>query len=99
MTDPAAVGPVVCPVCAGPWVDGRIAVPIVGALRFVYRLGTNEVATEVAARMCQECGHVDLRARNPEVIVRAQQAAAQGRTRPRWTPRARPEPAPVRRTE
>jgi hypothetical protein len=83
-------------VCTGPWVDGRIAVPIVGTLRFVYRLGTNEVATEVAARMCQECGHVDLRARDPETIVRAREAATLGRTRPRWTPRARPAPAPRR---
>jgi hypothetical protein len=92
MTTPAAHGPAACPVCAGPWVDGRIAVPIVGTLRFVYRLGTNEVATEVAARMCQECGHVDLRARDPQTIVRAREAATRGRTRPRWTPTARPVP-------
>ena len=84
MTD----GPAQCPECAGPWVDGRIAVPIVGSLRFVYRLGTNEVTTEVSARMCQACGHVDLRARDPQTIVRAQQAAAQGRTLQRWGPRA-----------
>ena len=82
----------VCPVCAGSWVDGRISVPIVGALRFVYRLGTNEVTTEVVARMCEDCGHVDLHARDPELIVRARRAATQGRTRLRWTPTARPAP-------
>jgi hypothetical protein len=71
-----------CPSCGGQWVDGRIAVPIVGALRFVYRLGTNEVATEVSARMCGDCGAVELRARDPETIVRAQRAAAQGRAKP-----------------
>jgi Zn-finger nucleic acid-binding protein len=71
-----------CPSCGGQWVDGRIAVPIVGSLRFVYRLGTNEVATEVAAQMCGDCGAVQLRARDPEAIVRAQRAAAQGRTKP-----------------
>jgi hypothetical protein len=70
------------PSCGGQWVDGRIAVPIVGSLRFVYRLGTNEVATEVAAQMCGDCGAVQLRARDPEAIVRAQRAAAQGRAKP-----------------
>jgi Zn-finger nucleic acid-binding protein len=71
-----------CPTCGGQWIDGRIAVPIVGSLRFVYRLGTSEVSTEVAARMCGDCGAVQLRARDPEAIVRAQRAAAQGRARP-----------------
>jgi Zn-finger nucleic acid-binding protein len=71
-----------CPSCRGQWIDGRIAVPIVGSLRFVYRLGTNEVATEVAAQMCGNCGAVQLRARDPEAIVRAQRAAAQGRAKP-----------------
>jgi Zn-finger nucleic acid-binding protein len=68
-----------CPSCGGEWVDGRIAVPIVGSLRFVYRLGTNEVATEVAAQMCGDCGAVQLRARDPQAIVRAQRAAAHAR--------------------
>ena len=49
-----------CPSCGGQWIDGRIAVPIVGSLRFVYRLGTNEVTTEVAARMCG-CGRATRR--------------------------------------
>lgn len=70
-----------CP-CGGQWIDGRIAVPIVGSLRFAYRLGTTEVTTEVAARMCETCGAVQLRARDPEAIVRAQRAAAQGRAKP-----------------
>lgn len=83
MTDPAPPHGG-CPQCGGAWIDGRIAVPIVGGLRFVYRLGTNEVTTEVAAQMCEDCGHVGLRARRPELIKRAQNAAAQGRTRPRW---------------
>ena len=76
-----------CPSCGGQWIDGKIAVPIVGSLRFVYRLGTNEVATEVAARMCGDCGAVQLRARDPEAIVRAQRAAAQGRAKP-WPMRS-----------
>jgi hypothetical protein len=71
-----------CPSCGGEWIDGKIAIPIVGSLRFVYRLGTNEVATEVAARMCGDCGTVQLRARDPEAIVRAQRAAAHGKARP-----------------
>ena len=49
--------------------------PIVGGLRFTYRLGTNEVTTEVAARMCGGCGQVDLRAREPDLIRRAEQAS------------------------
>lgn len=89
MTKP--VPPDTCPLCGGPWIDGRIAVPIVGSLRFVYRLGTNEVATEVAARMCESCGHVGLRARDPELIGRARRAATHGRAVQRWalrTPRS-----------
>ena len=70
-------------------IDGRIAIPIVGSLRFVYRLGTNEVATEVVAQMCSDCGHVVLRGREPDLIRRAEAASA--RIRPgRWirrTPR------------
>lgn len=64
-----------CPSCGGRWIDGRIAVPIVGSLRFTYRLGTTEVATEVAARMCEGCGAVALRARDPQAIARAHRAA------------------------
>jgi Zn-finger nucleic acid-binding protein len=75
-----------CPSCGGQWIDGRIAVPIVGSLRFAYRLGTTEVTTEVAAKMCENCGAVQLRARDPETIVRAQRAAAHGRARP-WPAR------------
>jgi Zn-finger nucleic acid-binding protein len=71
-----------CPSCGGQWVDGRIAVPIVGSLRFSYRLGTTEVTTEVAARMCEGCGTVQLRASDPEAIVRAKRAGAQGRAKP-----------------
>jgi hypothetical protein len=77
-----------CPSCGGEWVEGRIAVPIVGSLRFVYRLGTNEVATEVAARMCGECGLVHLRARDPGSIVRAARAAALRRPARPWSLRS-----------
>lgn len=88
MTEPVATDTGVrsegCPLCGGPWIDGRIAVPIVGSVRFVYRLGTNEVSTEVAARMCEACGHVGLRAREPGLISRAQQANTQSRTVQRW---------------
>lgn len=79
-----------CPSCGGQWIDGRIAVPIVGSLRFVYRLGTNEVTTEVAARICGECGAVELRARDPEAIVRAQRAAAHAPVKP-WSLRSKKE--------
>jgi hypothetical protein len=68
-----------CPLCGGRWIDGRIAIPIVGSLRFVYRLGTNEVATEVIARMCKDCGHLELRARDPDLIRRAEEASTQAR--------------------
>lgn len=80
-----------CPSCGGEWIDGRIAVPVVGSLRFTYRLGTTEVATEVGARMCEGCGTVQLRARDPEAIVRAQRASAQGRAKP-WPLRSRKGP-------
>jgi len=73
-----------CPLCAGQWIDGRVAIPIVGSLRFVYRLGTNEVATEVTARMCKDCGHVELRGREPDLIRRAEQASVQARPTQRW---------------
>ena len=73
-----------CPVCRGRWIDGRVSIPIVGSLRFVYRLGTNEVATEVTARMCTDCGHVELRGRQPDLIRRAEQAATQARPTQRW---------------
>ena len=69
-----------CPECHGQLIDGKIAIPIVGSLRFVYRLGTNEVSTEVVARMCSNCGHVALRGRDPDLIRRAE--AASGQIRP-----------------
>jgi hypothetical protein len=74
-----------CPLCQGQWIDGRLAIPIVGSLRFVYRLGTNEVGTEVVARMCKDCGHLELRGRDPDLISRAHQASAQSRPARRWT--------------
>jgi hypothetical protein len=85
-----------CPLCAGEWIDGRVAIPIVGSLRFVYRLGTTEVATEVVARMCQNCGHVQLRARNPELIGRADQASTQSRPAQRWALRTQRPPGGYR---
>jgi hypothetical protein len=78
-----------CPLCEGQWIHGRVAIPIVGSLRFVYRLGTNEVATEVTARMCKDCGHVELRGRDPDLIRRAEEAATQARpVVQRWALRA-----------
>jgi hypothetical protein len=58
--------------------------PLIGSLRFVYRLGTNDVAAEVLAQMCTDCGHVRLRARDPEMICRAEQAATHSRSVNRW---------------
>jgi hypothetical protein len=69
-----------CPECGGHLVAGRIAVPIVGSLRFVYRLGTNEVSTEVAAQLCVDCGRVRLQAKDTELIRRAERAST-------WTAR------------
>jgi hypothetical protein len=77
-----------CPLCGGRWIDGRVAMPLVGSLRFVYRLGTNDVAAEVVAQMCTECGHVRLRARDPEPIRRAEYAATHSRSMNRWDLRA-----------
>jgi hypothetical protein len=92
MTDAPDVPHDGCPVCGGTWIDGRIAVPVVGSLRFVYRLGINEVATEVAARMCASCGHVNLRAKDPALIDRARRAAAQARPMQRWALRVQRKP-------
>jgi hypothetical protein len=76
--------PDTCPLCGGRWIDGRMAMPLVGSLRFVYRLGTNDVAAEVRAQMCTGCGHVRLRARDPEPIRRAEYAATHSRSVNRW---------------
>ncbi len=73
-----------CGQCGGAWTAGRLAVPIVGSLRFVYRLGSTEVSTEVAADLCARCGHVRLRARDPELIERAHRAGSAVRGAPRW---------------
>jgi len=73
-----------CPLCGGQWIEGRMAMPLVGSLRFVYRLGTNDVAAEVRAQMCTDCGHVRLRARDPEMIRRAEYAATHSRSVSRW---------------
>jgi hypothetical protein len=86
-----------CPACQGQLIDGRVAMPIVGSLRFVYRLGTNEVATEVVAQMCKDCGHVELRGRDPDLIRRAQAASAQVRPAQRWTLRT-PRTSPGHRS-
>jgi hypothetical protein len=84
MPDGTSATPERCPSCQGQWIDGRLAIPIVGSLRFVYRLGTNEVATEVTARMCKDCGYVELRGREPDLIRRAEQASAHARPTQRW---------------
>lgn len=55
-----------------------MALPVLGAPRFVYRLGTTEVTTEVAAWMCVDCGTVRLRGRDPGRVRGA--AAARART-------------------
>lgn len=58
----------ICPDCGGPLAEGTMALPVLGAPRFAYRLGTTEVSTEVAAHLCLDCGTVRLRARHPERI-------------------------------
>jgi hypothetical protein len=73
-----------CPLCGGQWIEGRMAMPLVGSLRVVYRLGMNDVAAEVLAQMCTDCGHVRLRARDPELIRRAEHAATHSRSVNRW---------------
>jgi hypothetical protein len=79
LTDPAEG----CPECGGSWLSGKIAMPITGGLKFVYRLRTNEVATEVAARMCGDCGRVELRGKDPGLIRRAYEAGQRARAVPR----------------
>lgn len=68
-----------CRDCGGDLVEGSMALPVLGAPRFAYRLGTTEVTTEVAALMCVDCGTVRLRARNPERIRNAAAAARTAR--------------------
>jgi hypothetical protein len=85
-----------CPLCGGRWIEGRMAMPLVGSLRFVYRLGTNDVAAEVRAQMCTDCGHVRLRARDPEMICRAEQAVIHSRSVNRWDMRAKRGPEEFR---
>jgi hypothetical protein len=70
-----------CPECGAPLIEGRIAVPVLGSLRFVYRIGTNEIGTEVSAMMCGSCGLVRLQAKDPELIRRAERAGRLGSTR------------------
>jgi hypothetical protein len=72
-----------CPECDGSWLSGKIAIPIAGGLRFVYRLRTNEVATEVTARMCGDCGRVELRGKDPGLIRRAHEAGQRASAMPR----------------
>ena len=71
-----------CPDCGGDLVEGAMALPVLGAPRFAYRLGTTEVSTDVAASMCADCGTVRLRARHPERIRGA--AAARPSPRRPW---------------
>jgi hypothetical protein len=78
-----------CPLCGGQWIEGRMAMPLIGSLRFVYRLGMNDVAAEVLAQMYTDCGHVRLRARDPELIRRAEHAATHSRSVNRWDPMAK----------
>jgi hypothetical protein len=85
-----------CPLCGGQWIEGRMAMPLIGSLRFVYRLGTNDVAAEVLAQMCTDCGHVRLRARDPELIRRAEQAATHSRSVNRWDMMAKRGPGEFR---
>jgi hypothetical protein len=85
-----------CPLCGGRWIDGRIAIPVVGSLRFVYRLGTNDVTAEVFAKMCMDCGHVRIRAGEPEPIRRAEHAAAHSRAVNRWDITAQWKPGAFR---
>jgi len=85
-----------CPLCGGQWIDGRIAMPLVGGMRFVYRLGTNDVTAEVVAQMCTDCGHVRMRARAPEPIRRAEYAAIHSRAVNRWDITAQRKPGAFR---
>src|SRR3954470_1979812 len=85
-----------CPLCGGQWIEGRMAMPLIGSLRFVYRLGMNDVAAEGLAPMCTDCGHVRLRARNPELIRRAEHAATHSRSVNRWDPMAKLGPGEFR---
>ncbi len=69
-----------------------MAVAVLGAPRFVVRIGTTEVATEVGATLCGECGLVQLKGRDPAGVRTARLAAGLGRTPVRWPWRTRPAP-------
>ena len=77
---------VACLSCGGAMIEGSMAVTVLGSPRFVVRVATTEVATEVAAAMCAACGLIQLRARDPVAIRTARAAAGLGRTPVRWSP-------------
>lgn len=63
-----------CAECGGELVAGSVGLPLLGSPRFAYRLGTMDVAVDVAARMCESCGLVVFRVANPGPIRDARRA-------------------------
>ena len=63
-----------CTGCGGIQVAGSIGFPLLGAPRFSYKLRTLEVSVEVVARMCESCGLVEFRAKDPRPVKDARAA-------------------------
>lgn len=63
-----------CAECGGSLVDGSVAFPVLGGPRFSYKVKTMSVSAEIAARMCEACGHVEFRVTDPKRIRAARDA-------------------------
>lgn len=81
-----------CPECGGDLIIGTVAFPFLGTPRFAYRLKTVDVAVDLTARLCVDCGCVVLRAQDAEPIRQAR--AALHRAGLYSMPPGRPEGAP-----
>jgi hypothetical protein len=57
-----------CPNCGGRMIPGNIVLPILGTPKFAHRVKGLSVETELDGLMCESCGEVTLRARDPERI-------------------------------
>ena len=63
-----------CPGCGGVLVAGSVGFPLRGAPKFSYKLRATEVSVALVARMCESCGLVEFRAKDPTPIRDARAA-------------------------
>lgn len=63
-----------CTECGGVQVAGNIGFPLLGSPKFSYKVRTLEVSVEVVARMCESCGLVEFRAKDPRPVKDARAA-------------------------